>query len=208
MFNYYKAEEDLRYLLKLDDYEYLPEIDTEYLEEVYDNMCFEVQDIAIKANRKAQLIYEKHKDIVYLNNDFILIQQIIPFLSQLETAINISKGEEFEKFKALKSENIKTLESFGFKIKPKADYFQELARIQKQSKQMQTRVKLKELDLKSLTGDGDDKIDIYSEVASVERYLNQEINMHTMVMRKWLTKKYKVYNETQEKALKDGRSSK
>lgn len=208
MYNYYAAEEkeDLRYLFKLDDYEDMPEVETEYLNSAFDDMRFEVQDIAIKYNRKAEIIDDKQKEIINLNNKFVWIQQTIPFLSHLEAVINSAKGEEFEQFKAMKSDKIKTLEEYGFKIRLKADYFQELKRIQKQSYQLQTKVNIKTSDLKVLTGDGGDKKnDIYSEVESVGRYLNQEINMHTTTMRMWLTKKYKVHNETQRKALKNGR---
>ena len=107
MFNYYKVDEtgDLRYLLKLSDYDELPDVNVDHLADIWDNMRFEVEQVAIDKNKTSDYIFKLQKKILENKNDFDCIQLLLPRLWEV-------KNEEY----------IKALSDLGYRINPKRDY--------------------------------------------------------------------------------------
>lgn len=183
MFNYYKTEEtkDLRYLLKIEDYEELPEVEVDYLNEVWNDLVLEVQDITIKLNRKSEDIFNKASLIDQKTSDYTLIQNLIKFLWHVK-----------------EDRHIKTLEELGYKINTKRDWHQELIRIQKRSQILLPKIEELKDELKSISNVSGNS-NIYSEVEAIESHLNRDIDMHKTVMSKWLSMKFKVLKQVNKK---------
>ncbi len=189
MFNYYKVEEtgDLRYLYKLDDYEELPESNTDHLATVWDDMRLEVEQIVVDNNPQSANVFDKAQTLAQRKSDYDVIQLLLPRLWDV-------KNDEY----------IKALSDLGYKINPKRDYHMEIKRISKQSQLLLTKIKLLELEYNELTKVTGKKSTIYDEISSVERYINQigSIDMHKMTMRSWLTLKHRINNEATKKSIK------
>lgn len=180
VFNYYKCEEtgDLRYLLKLDDYDVLPDIDVTGLDAIWDDLTSEVQQIGIDKSRRNENIFYKQKKIAIESNNYRIIQQILYVLSY-------KKDEEM--IEILKDE-------FNHVINPNKDYHEEIERIRKISKRMLTNVSYWELELGHLTKSPDKKISVWDEIESIGTHEKNDIDIHKMTMRIYLTKKYRILN--------------
>jgi hypothetical protein len=176
MFNYYKIIEtdDLRYLLKLDDYEDLPDISTDHLDDVWEGLKLDVQEENVRLHRKSEIISDKAQQIRIKTADYTLIQQLIGFLWHV-------KNEEHRE----------TLEKLGYKIDDKRDWHQELNRIKKRSQIKLTEIGILNADLDDLTKVSDgSKSTIYDEKRSIEKVLDTKINIKKTVMSEWLVMKF------------------
>lgn len=186
MYNYYKVEEtgDLRYLYKLDDYDDLPELETEHLKEVWESMQMEAQQIAVDNNPRLRNIFELQAKIVRKKADFDLIQILLPRLWD-------SKNDEF----------VQALSDLGYRINPKRDYHMEIKRISKQSQNLKTKIKQWEDEYNELTKSDGKTVSIHTEINNIERYLNSigSIDIRKTTMIKWLTLKHQVNIESIKK---------
>jgi len=191
MFNYYKVEElgDLRYLLKLGDYEDLPETNTDHLVELWNDLQLDVQEENIRLHRKSQIIADKAQQIRVKTGTYKLIQDLISFLWMVDDP-----------------EHRATLETLGYKINDKKDYHEELNRIKKRSQIKITEIGILQDELKHLTEvtGGGSKHNLASEIEFVEAVLYEgraSIDMNTLQMNRWLIKKFKAIkaNESRKK---------
>ncbi len=178
VWNYYKVEEtgDFRYLLKLKDYESLPEYDTSGLELIYNDLKTEVDQIAINKNRKSQVVFEKRKKYHELQNNYNIIQLTIDILY-------LDKDVKY----------IKLLSDYGFKINKNNGYYKELGRIRKSSGILITRIGILGEEIERMTNVAStNNATAWDEIESVGAYLKEPINVHELDMTMYLIKKYKV----------------
>jgi len=194
MFNYdrIQATGDLRYLYKLKDFESLPDVNIDGLQEHWDNIQFEVKDINEKLNRKQAIIYDKAKKADEKHYKLVWIQQTLHYLARVKDP-----------------EIIKMLAKEGYKIDEKKDYNNELDRIFKRSRGLITMRDLIIVELDSLTHNGK-AVDIIETKQAIEEFYNMSvpIDMYTFSQKEWLFKLHKTIEKTNKQALKDGRSSK
>jgi len=181
VWNYYKAEEtgDLRYLLKLDDYECLPEYNTDELEDVWDDLRTQANQMAIDKDKESEFRFNKVKLIAEQSNDYEIIQLTIVLLA-------LDKDEKY----------INQLVKYGYRIDEKKDYYKELERIKKQSQIRRTKISVLENDLKILNKSSNSKLTAWDEIEAVGSYLKQDIDVHKMNMSMYLIKKYRAKSET------------
>lgn len=184
VYNYYKTVEtnDLRYLLKLNDYEALPEIDMSKYRDVWDKIVDDVQQVAIDNDKGSKIIFEKRRDLLALQIDYALTQQLISILSFIKD-----------------DDCIKMLAEHGFRINKNKDYYKELKRVKKQSQILKTKIEIKEEDLRNATKGGSS--DAWKEIEAICNYNKQDIDIHRMPMRRYLTKKYMVLKDTAKKKI-------
>lgn len=189
MFNFYKVEEtgDLRYLLKLDDYEQLPEVDTKPLKLIWEQMGYEYKDISTRESRKSEILDDLQREILLLEERYNLIQLCISSLA-------VEKDDEV----------VMVLADLKYKINPKRDYSLELNRIKRLSKQLLTSANLKRSELEDMSKATGKKSSIYATIEAVERHRKITIDEKTTPMAKWLVMMYKVIEETSKKAVKNG----
>ncbi|MFZ7121792.1 MAG: hypothetical protein ACOWWH_12700 [Eubacteriaceae bacterium] len=191
MYNYYKANEtgDLRYLIKLSDYEELPGVDTTFIEPFYNDMVMQVSQITIDNDRKSRILFDTEKQLAEKSADYDIIQLIIQQLYYDE-----NNKEEF----------IKELANLGYRINEKRDFHQELIRIIKQSKRLLTDIEGLKSKIELLTKSSGKKQTIWDEVDGISTYIKQDIDIHKTTMKAWLTKKFRVMSEVSKKK-KDGK---
>lgn len=188
-FNYYeiKATGDLRYLLKLEDYEDLPDdVDVEFLKPVMDEIYIQASEIGLKYNRKLQVRHDLNKSIHVLKSELELIHNGLQILA-------FGRDDDVEK----------ELLKYGYKIDDKKPYEDELIRIQKRSMHLLTKIKQKEYDLKDITPEDDDS-DIQESVQAVSDYKGRDIDLKKITVKEWLIMEYGVVNSANKKALKNG----
>lgn len=186
MFNYYKASEtkDYRYLLKLKDYEDLPEYN-EDLQPYFESLRDDVTEFTVKNNNRSNVVFDQVKRRDILISDYQLIQSLISYLWY-------NKDDE----------KIKMLAECGYKINTKRDYHQELKRIQKRSQILTGRIKYMSDEIEALTSGKTS--DMYTEKENVSNYRGRDVDIHKTSMMEWLTMKNKVQNEIAQKKLKHG----
>lgn len=180
VFNYYKCEEtgDLRYLLKLEDYDVLPDVNVDGLDVIWDELKNEVQQIGIDKSKRNQNVFDKQKKIHVASNDYRIVQQILYVL-------HYKKDDEFI--------NILS-DKYNYRINPNKDYHEELKRISKRSKIMLTQAKIWEHELSEMTKEPDNKITVWEEIESIGTHEKNDIDIYKMTMRIYLTKKYRILN--------------
>jgi hypothetical protein len=191
--NYYKIADsdvkDYRWLLKLKDYSELPDIDCKYLKEVYDNIEHEVKDYGIKLNRSQKIEFDKYCAIDKLELQLQRIQVLL-------LALSYEYSED----------NVKLLAELGYTINPNKDYQSELKRIYKRSKNIETRIGVKENELKKPTPN-QKQTDIDELIDGIERYRNMapgSIDPHVLPLKRWLIIYYKASQEIEQNMLKNG----
>ncbi|MCP4987236.1 MAG: hypothetical protein GY928_14655 [Colwellia sp.] len=186
VWNYYKVEEtgDFRYLLKLDDYDTLPDFKCDELESVYSDLKLEVAQVAIDKDRKSEIVFDKQRKCQELKNQYDIIQLII-------NCLLLDKDDKY----------IKLLSDYGYKINESKDYYEELERITKASGSIITKIGRLEYDINDLTKVGaksSNKTTIWDELESIGSYLKEDIDPFKMSMTMYLIKKYKVLNSTRK----------
>lgn len=170
---------DLRYLLKLDDYEVLPDIDTGYLQPVFDDLQDQVRQIGLDKDRKTQVIFDMSKKIETTNVDYLIIQQMLYVLSY-------SDNKEVED----------ELSKYGYTIDPNKDRAKELKRISKRSKLLLSRISIWKQELQDITKAPDSKLTIWDEIESISKHDKIDIDIYKMSMHIYLIKKHRILRET------------
>ena len=190
-FNYYKAKDsgDLRYLLKLEDYEYLPDdFDVSILEPVMAEIDVEISEIGIKFNNKLKIRHELEKSI------YVLKAELSYILNGLDILMYV-RDKDVEKELVL----------MGYKIDESKPYEDELSKIQNRSMTIATKIQLKELDLKDMTPDNITDYDIQQSVQAVSDYKGRDIDLKKLTIKEWLIMEYSVIDSANKKPLKDGK---
>lgn len=188
MWNYYKALElnDSRYLLKLSDYEVMPDINTNKLDNIFDDIKFDIQDLDAELSSKSKHLFDKQKSISLLELKYFRTQTILCHL-------------RYEK----DNDSINELADLGYRIDLKKDYAKELNRVYKQTQMILTKTKIEHELIKDLTPKSvNSKIDIYSEIESIERYRKLPIDPFKMPMKQWINIRHKVIKEVESKVSK------
>lgn len=190
MFNYYKIIDtgDLRYLLRLDNYEHLPDVDVSELSGVWVELQYTITDLHNELSRKNQIIFDKQKQIAMLQYKLFRIQSLLLLL-------RLDKNED----------SISELAELGYSINPKQDFSKELERIGRVSRGINTKFSIIQGELNDLTKQGK-KVDIVAVKQSIEEYYNMStpIDMHAYTMKEWLHKQYGAINKTAKKQLQNG----
>jgi len=194
MLNYYKIADsdvkDYRWLLKLEDYSDLPDVDTEYLKDVFEDIENEVSDLGIKLNRSQSNEFDKYCAIDKLE---LQLQRVQVLLLSLSYEYN--------------EDNVKLLYDLGYRINPKNDYQSELKRIYKTSRIIETRIGIKASELRK-PNSNQKKTDIDELIDGIERYRGMNpgsINPSTLPLKRWLIMYYKASQEIEQNQLKNGR---
>ena len=190
MFNYYKIIDtgDLRYLLRLDNYEHLPDVDVSELSGVWVELQYTITDLHNELSRKNQIIFDKQKQIAMLQYKLFRIQSLLLLL-------RLDKNED----------SISELAELGYSINPKQDFSKELDRIGRVSRGINTKFSIIQGELNDLTKQGK-KVDIVAVKQSIEEYYNMStpIDMHAYTMKECLHKQYGAINKTAKKQLQNG----
>jgi hypothetical protein len=190
MFNYYKIVDtgDLRYLLRLDNYEHLPNVDVSELSELWVEIQYEITDLHNELSRKNQIIFDKQKQIAMLQYRLFRIQSCLLLL-------RLDKNED----------TINELTELGYKINTDQDFGKELDRIERVSRGIVTKYSVIQGELNDLTKTGK-KVDIVAVKQSIEEYYNMPmpIDMHAYSMKEWLHKQYGAINKTAKQNMQNG----
>jgi len=194
LYCYSEAERtgDFRYLLKFDDYEELPDIDTTYLSSVWDELKLGKQEIELKLSRRNKNLFTDQVYIFDLQKKLTRVHSLVALLGLKD----YHKDEHY----------LKELSKEGYRLNPKKDYFDELVRIKKQSMNIQTKISLKHEEMMSKLGpvkEGEE-VSIYKTIESIEDYTKKDIDIHKITMRKWLEKLHRVNEEITRKSMKNG----
>lgn len=189
--NYYKVSEnnDHRYLLKLDDYEELPEIEID-LSDIWENICFEIADINKDTDIKSKLLFDTRKNISVLELRYYHIKTILSALSH-----------------GYDEELIEELKNNGFRIDKNKDFQNEWIRINKQSENLKTKLEIKKKDYVDMLPKSDNSTHIESIIQSIERYYNYStgtINPHKITTKNWFIMLNKVIQESHKRSMKNG----
>jgi len=180
MFNYYKIVDtgDLRYLLRLDNYEHLPNVDVASLLPVWNELQFDIMDLHTELHPKNQIIFDK--------------------LFRIQSCLFLLSLDNNEK-------TTKELVELGYKINKDRDFSSELDRIKRVSRGIITKYSIMEGELSELTKTGK-KVDIVAVKQSIEEYYNMStpIDMHTYSMKEWIHKQYGAINKTAKQNMQNG----
>jgi len=188
MWNYYKTQEteDLRYLLKLDDYESLPDVDESIFNEIWQEITYQVIDFNNETDRRSKRIFDKRKEIAMLNAKHKTIKML---LSALAHGPNESL--------------MKDLADLGYRFVKNRPFELEWTRINKQSDGLLTQLKIKEADYNDMIPKGNNVV-IESVIDSISDYKNRDINPHDITIKTWLVMCNKVNLEISKKQMKNG----
>lgn len=187
-FNYYRImdTDDLRYLLILDNYNDLPDIQTELLE-VWADINMQLYDFSVQKNKRSEMQHKGNKQVNELKYKYEYIQNILQYLFYY-------KDDGMEK----------ELASLGYRINPNKNYFNELTRIKKQSQNLTVKINLKELDVQDMNKGISGDYDHYSELNAIRRHTGLQIDEHKTSIKEYFSIRYDVIKELDKKQLKDG----
>ena len=185
-----KASEtgDLRYLLKLKDYEELPEYNTEGLQEVWEDIREEYIEHSVMQNKKAESILELEHSIFVLKARYSYLNTLIYL-----TSIDVEGREK----------HLKELKSKGIIIeyKDEEDFKKKLELESKKTGTIITKIKTKQKELERLTKK--DKSVVFEDMLDIlEQYKGYNINIWKLSVKRWLSllKNFEKHN----KRIKDG----
>ncbi len=158
---------DLRYLLKIEDYEYLPEIDEqenlelqsiwEHIEEEYYN-----ED----TQRKIQAEVSIGKSLLQLQTKYMLLNALL---------FSVAHNPSY----------IKEIEDLGFKINSDKPLKDEVERINKESGQILTRIRIKQKEYERVQQK--DKVIEFEELVDIiEKYKGHQIDTSKITVKKWI----------------------
>jgi hypothetical protein len=184
---------DLRYLLKLEDYEYLPDCSLNLLE-IWEKINSEYMQFSKGQRKKMEVAFTLEKEITRLKIDYWIAQGLI-------YAIGIDKKG--------RADHIKDLAEIGYSIEytDERDLIEKLKAAQNWSRGMITQRKIREAELKRLTKEEEGGGTFEELVDAVEVYKGYKIDIWTTSTKQWLTM-VNNYEKYIKEMKKHGRSRK
>jgi hypothetical protein len=171
---------DYRYILKLDDYEKLPEdADLAKLEKVWTNINTEFE--ATDGTNETIIYFTRSKSVHNMELEYLM-------LWNLHTLLCVAPNHEITK------------ESFEYAgIKPDAK------KIHKRLKALSNRIELKRSDLKEVS-EPTEKLDVWEIIAMIEDFKGRNIDVHTKTMRQYVAMKKTIKNGRKRQDNAEGRN--
>lgn len=158
---------DLRYLLKIEDYEYLPEIpEDESLE--LQSIWEQIEEEYYKedAQRRVQAEVTQGKSLLELQTKYVLLNTLL-------FAVEYNPSY------------VKDIEELGFKISPERSLKEEVERISKESGQILTRIRIKQKEYER-TQQRDKGIEFEELLDIIEKYKGHQVDTSKITVKKWI----------------------
>jgi len=182
--------DDARYLLKIDDYDQLPEVNKKTLSEI-DNTAIDIyyqaSEFELETSKRNELIFNLTKKLTNLEFQYNHVNNLITLLSLA--------GPE--------PEILKLLSDAGYSIREGKDFEPELKRIFNQNKNKVAKINEVKAELESMTREGSGKTQSIEDVqVAIERHNNRDIDLRKTTVKKWLILKNNLYKEIEKQQLK------
>ena len=176
--NYFKAKEqqDTRFLLKLEDYEDLPEVNAleqKILDDTFEQLTIDIADFELKLSRKTFNLFQLTLRAAKLEAEMEQVNNILRLL-------HISGHD---------NENEKLLKKYGYSIRSNKSFEDELKRIFNQNKNKNIRIKELHAEIDAIAGKTTDETPIERVQIAIEKYNNRDIDIRSISLKKWLTLK-------------------
>jgi len=182
--------EDARYLLKVEDYDQLPEVNKKTLSEIENtaiDIYYQASEFELGTSKRNELIFNLTKKFTNLEFQYNHVNNLITLLSLA--------GPE--------PEILKLLSDAGYSIREGKDFEPELKRIFNQNKNKVAKINEVKAELESMTREGSGKTQIIEDVqVAIERHNNRDIDMRKTTVKKWLILKNNLYREIEKQQLK------
>lgn len=177
--NYYKAAEngDNRFLLELNNYDELPDVDARTLMELglaFDKLSLDIADFELRLSRRSYNLFQLTLRATKLEAEQNQVNNIIKFLS----VFGRNKDMECR------------LNALGYTIRAGKDFEEELKRIFNQNKNKSIKINELKAEINAIAGiNAGDKTPIEQIQIAVEKYNKRDIDLKNISIRKWITLK-------------------
>ena len=182
--------EDARYLLKVEDYDQLPEVNKKTLSEIENtaiDIYYQASEFELGTSKRNELIFNLTKKLTNLEFQYNHVNNLITLLSLAGPEPGI----------------LKLLSDAGYSIREGKDFEPELKRIFNQNKNKVAKINEVKAELESMTREGSGKTQSIEDVqVSIERHNNRDIDLRKTTVKKWLILKNNLYREIEKQQLK------
>src|SRR6056297_546611 len=182
--------DDARYLLKIEDYDQLPEVNKKTLSDIENtaiDIYYQASEFELGTSKRNELIFNLTKKLTNLEFQYNHVNNLITLLSLA--------GPEPEIFKLLSDA--------GYSIREGKDFEPELKRIFNQKKNKVAKINEVKAELESMTREGSGKTQSIEDVqVAIERHNNRDIDLRKTTVKKWLILKNNLYREIEKQQLK------
>jgi len=169
---------DYRYILKLDDYENLPDVNIDELKEVWDNINSEFEDT--DESNGAVIHFTRSKSVHGMEKEYLMLYNLYNML-------------------CIAPEHELTLQECNHaKITP------DPKKIHKRLKALSNKIELKRKDIKEVS-ENTEKLDIWEIIARIEDFRGFNIDVHKTSMRQYIAIK-KTLNGRKRQNNAEGRN--
>lgn len=181
--------DDPRFLLKLSDYEDLPEVSTEYKSELQNaatEIHYQASEFELKKSKRNNIIFDLTKRLTNLECDYNLTNNI---LQLLELSGRDNQVEQL-------------LQNAGYTIRDGKDFESELKRIYNQNQNKKSKINELRGELEAMTKNTGESQSIESIQIALERHNNMSIDLHSTTLKKWIILKNDLMKEIERQQMK------
>lgn len=188
-FSKWQSNEDVRYFLKVEDYEELPEItdkEATQLTSTAIEIYFEANEFELKMSTRNNYVFTLTKRLALVTAEHDIINNILQLLELT--------GPE--------PESEKLLNQVGYSIREGKDFYDEIKRIFNQNQNKKVKINELRSELEALTKKTGESESIESIQIALEKHNNRAIDLHTTTLKKWLILKNNLIKDIEKQQLK------
>jgi DNA repair ATPase RecN len=181
--------EDPRFLLKLPDYEELPEISDKIKTELHaaaTEIHYQASEFELEKSKRNNIIFDLTKRLTNLECDYNLTNNI---LQLLELSGRDKQTEQL-------------LQNAGYTLRDGKDFESELKRIYNQNQNKKSKINELRGELDAMTKNTGDPQSIESIQIALERHNNMSIDLHSTTLKKWIILKNDLMKEIERQQMK------
>ena len=184
IFSFFESIEDVRYLLILDDYSELPELNDSEIKELTHARELLLNDYSEQETNQSSQIIQLSKSAIRLQNEQNIILHALKLMS-----LRYEPGINQDLIKQLELELEKR--GYGLQYSSPEELLEEIKNKSKRAKSKDNQIKRKQIEIEGLTNKNENKVNYLDIVLTIESQANIKLDIYRDTMIKFLAARKK-----------------